>query len=171
VFLVAPLLAITVVVLLCSWLPLPWHYRGLLFMFLVVLFLAIAVVVFVLLCSWLHSSWPSLWLSLSSCVLHFVPLSHCRGCAFFVCSWLPFLNHRCGHPLVFMVVFILAIVMVMVIFLCFWLFSSWPLPWSWSSFCVLGCSPPSHCHGHPFMFLVAFLLAIAVVMVILFCSW
>jgi hypothetical protein len=117
-----------------------------------------------------------------------VPPSHHHGCfrllvflvAFFLaitmvvaillCSRLPLLNHHCGHPLVFLVVFILAIVVVMVIFLCSWLFSSLSLPWLWSSSCVLGCSPPSHCHGHPFMFLVALLLAITVVMVVLFCS-
>jgi hypothetical protein len=47
------------------------------------------------------SSWPLLWSSSFSCVL---------SCA------LP--GHHCGHPLVFLVALILAIVMVVVVFLC-----------------------------------------------------
>jgi hypothetical protein len=106
-------------------------------------------------------------------------------------SWLSFcvpscspLGHRCGHPFMFMVAFLLAIAVVMVVFFCSWLHSSWPLQWPWflvayswpspqSSSCVPSCVPLGHHCGpnHHVLFLVVFLLAIIVAMVILLCSW
>jgi hypothetical protein len=66
----------------------------------------------------------------------------------FLCSWLFFLAHGCGYPLLFLVALLLAIIM-----------------FSCVSNCIfLGCG-----YGHPFVFLVVFLLAIIVV--VFLCSW
>jgi hypothetical protein len=88
----------------------------------------------------------------------------------------------------FLVAFLLAIAMVMVVFLhcvpscypprhchvygpplVFLVAFSWPSLWSWSSSCVPSCAPPDHhCgHGHLLVLLVVFLLAIALVLIIL----
>jgi hypothetical protein len=142
------LLAMVMVVLLCSWLPPLAHGHGPPLLFLIAFLLAII---------------------MSSCVFYCAPPNHYRGrlFVFLVASFKPSLwssscfpgcvhhshYHGHGHVFMFLVVFLLAITM------------------SWSSFCVPSCSPLGHRCGHPFMFMVAFLLAIVVVMVIFFCSW
>jgi hypothetical protein len=106
------------------------------------------------------SSWPSP--QSSSYVLSYALLSH---------------HHGCPHLLVFLVMFFLAIAMVVVVFLCSWLFlfshrCGRPFVFFVTFilvivvvmvvFCVPGCSLLGHRHGRPFEFLVALLLGIIV---------
>ncbi len=128
-------------------------------MFLIALFLAITTVMVIFFSSWLRSFWPLPW-PWSSCVLDCLLVA--IVVVLLLCSRLPFPSHYLGPPLVFFGWVLFAINLVLIILLCSWLCSSWPLLWPWSSSCV-----PSDHRGHLFVLLVAFFLTIALVLVVL----